>query len=44
MSGYQKSPDYGGRPATWRGLVIWGAVIIVLGLSIVQCSTKPDRA
>lgn len=29
-SGYEKSPDYGGRPITrWRGIMLWLAVAAV---------------
>ena len=29
MSGYDKSPDYGGPPATWRSYVLAGAVLAI---------------
>jgi hypothetical protein len=30
-SGYERSPDYGGPPPTWRGLI--AIVLVIVGLT-----------
>lgn len=32
MTGYDKSPDYGGPPASWRSLVVIVACLVGYGL------------
>jgi len=36
VSGYEKSPDYGGPPPTWRGLAVaviaFIAIFVLVGL------------
>ena len=34
MSGYDKSPDYGGRDPDWKGIVIFVLVLILVGSTI----------
>lgn len=29
MTGYDKSPDYGGRGPSWRGIVLLAVVLVV---------------
>lgn len=44
MSGYDKSPDYGGKPSTWlgtiiAGTIIAGAVIVAMAAGLAWLST-----
>jgi len=34
MTGYEKSPDYGGPDPGWKGIVIFVLVLILIGYAI----------
>jgi hypothetical protein len=40
LSGYDKSPDYGGPEPTWRGTIIEVAVILAVLLGVALLLTR----
>jgi hypothetical protein len=40
MSGYDKSPDYGGPEPTWWGTIVEAAVILAVLLSVALLLTR----
>lgn len=35
VSGYDKHPDYGGKPSTWRSMVVGVCVIVLIAAGLV---------